>query len=89
MKTENIFGRRIRGSGLTIESKHNNNNPLGYEYTIEILDSRYVSCDGISADGVKVNVDEKDEKIQWSYLIRQRRHMSAQFQVQRYRSMAS
>ena len=58
-KTGNIFGRRIR-SGRSIESKHSNNNPLTYKDTIEILDSQYTLCDDISADGVKIHVDEKD-----------------------------
>ena len=61
-KDGHLFGRGIRGSGRTVELKHFNNNPLGYNESIDILDSRHLKTYDISADTVKIQVDEKDER---------------------------
>ena len=57
-----VFGRRIKGLGHNIEEKHTNNNPLRYEDTIEILDSRHATTEDITADLVKAHTTEQDER---------------------------
>ena len=57
-----VFWRRIKGSGLNIEEKHTNNNPLRYENTIEILDSRGATTEDITADMVQIHTTERDER---------------------------
>ena len=47
--------------GRTAESKHINNNPLAYEDTLNILDSRHSKSDEISADMIKIQANEKEE----------------------------
>ena len=57
-----VVGRRIKGSGLNIEEKHINNNPLRYEDTIAILDSRRATTEDITADMVQIYTTEQDER---------------------------
>ena len=57
-----VFGWRIKGSGRNIEEKHTNNNPLRYEDTIEILDSRHATTEDITADLVQAHTTEQVER---------------------------
>ena len=60
-RSRKVFGRRIKGSGRNIEAKHTNNNPLRYEDTIEILDSRQATTEDITAESVNAHASQKDE----------------------------
>ena len=57
-----IFGRHMKGTGRNREEKHSNNNPLRYDDTIEILDSRRATTEDITADTVQIHMTERDKR---------------------------